>query len=297
MRQLIFLIIIMLVISSFSTVAKTTLDNKISEKIESLNINDDTPIWEIGDYWTYDISAFKIELNQTEQIINLDLTWDSLKLEVKTITTDTYTVDITGKIQGSFSYDIGTGKRLSGNLYFNRFSGNMQVRKSDLAFKKCILKLKSIALLKEHPLSIPISLPIPLTFTLNLENSVPRPLIDFPLFDGKMGLITESSISANITVESIILKILNIITPDIPPGIYFDYSMSIPELFYNATIDNITVKAGTFSAYNIVFYEGFIGSLFYAPTVGNVIKAQTEFSDSDMLNFKFHGELKEYSYS
>jgi hypothetical protein len=163
--------------------------------------------------------------------------------------------------------------------------------------KNANLKLRSIALLNEHPLPIPLPLPIPITITFNFGNSMPRPLIDFPLYDGKMGIITESSMNANITVSSIILKILSILTSSIPAGLSFDYPMSIPQLFYNATVEDITVKAGTFSAYNIVFYEGLLGGIYYAPSVGNMIKAQAEFSIEDMLNFKFYGELEEYSYT
>ena len=112
-----------------------------------------------------------------------------------------------------------------------------------------------------------------------------------------MGILNESLISANIKVQSIVLKILNIINPDIPAEIYIEQGMSTPEVFYNATIEDITVKAGAFSAYKIEFYEGMLGSLYYAPEVGSIIKVEAELDLEEMGYFKFHGELKEYSYS
>jgi len=173
----------------------------------------------------------------------------------------------------------------------------MEVSQSDLAFMSGELKLKSIALLKEHPISLPIPIPMPMTITFNLVNGMPRPFIDFPLFDGKTWFINETSISSDLKVESIVLKILNIFKPDIPPSLNFDYPIDLPQLFYNASIEDVTVKAGTFSAYNIVFVEGLIGSIYYAPVVGNMIKAQAEFSVEDMLSFRFNGELKDYHYT
>lgn len=297
MKRLIVLVILMLAIGSFSTVAKTSIFNPTSEKINSLNVDDDVPIWNVGNYWTYDVESFVLNLIQSEQTFGLNLTWENLKFEVKSITTDSYVIEVTGKISGYLLYDNGAGNRLAGKLYFNRFSGNIQFRKSDISLENVNFKLKSIALLSEHPLPIPLPLPIPMTITFNLGNSMPRALIDFPLFDGKMGIIAETSINANITVSSIILKILSIITSSIPAELNFEYEMNIPQLFYNATIEDITVKAGNFNAYNIVFYEGLLGSMYYAPDVGFLIKAQAEFSIEDMLNFKFYGELKDYKYS
>ncbi|MDH7507159.1 MAG: hypothetical protein QHH15_05170 [Candidatus Thermoplasmatota archaeon] len=297
MKKVILLITIILLIGNLSSVAKTSTYNFTSEKINSLNIDDDVPIWNIGNYWTYDIDTLILDLYQTGQIISLNLTWEDLKLEVKTKTIESYTIDVTGKITGSFLYDNGAGIRLAGKLYYNKFSGNIQIRQSDIALEKGDFKLKSIALLKEHPFPIPIPIPVPITITFNITNNMPRPFIDFPLYNGKMGFINETLVSSKILVESIVLKILNIITSSVPSEINYEYQMNIPELLYNASVENITVKAGTFNAYNIVFYEGLLGSVYYAPLAGNIIKAHAEFTIEDLLNFKFHGELKNYNYS
>jgi len=297
MKKFIVLAIIMIVICSFSTVAKTDIYNQVSEKINSLNMDDDVPTWAVGNYWTYEVDTLTVQFNESGQIINIDLTVKNLKLEVKSKVSDIYVLDVSGKIAGSFLFDDGAGLKISGNLYFTRFSGEINLYQSNLSLQNGNLVLKSIALLRDHPLSIPVPIPIPLTITFNVENNIPRSLIDFPLFDGKMGFVAESFVSANIKVESIVLVILNIFKPDIPPEIYFEYEMALPELIYNATIETITVDPGPFSAYNIAFYEGLLGSIYYAPTVGNMIKALAELNIEDTIYLKFNGELKEYNYS
>jgi hypothetical protein len=296
MKRFIVLAIIMIVICSFSSVAKTDLYNSESEKINSLNMDDYTPIWEVGNYWTYDVDTITVQLNESGYIMNIDLTVNNLKLEVKSKPTDIYVLDVSGKIAGSFLFDDGAGLRISGNLYFTRFSGEINLYQSNLSLQNGNLVIKSIALLKEHPLSIPIPIPMPLTITIDLQNNIPRSFIDFPLFDGKMGIINESFVSTNITAESIVLVILNIFKPDIPPELFFELQMPLPPLLYNASIETITINPGVFSAYNIVYNEGLFGSVYYAPTVGNIIKTIAEFSVEDTAYLKFNCELKEYNY-
>jgi hypothetical protein len=296
MKRFVVLIIAMLMICSFSAIAKTNVYNPISEKINALNMDDDVPTWAVNNYWTYDVDTLTFDIIQEAQIINLNLTVNNLKLKVISTDSDIYTLDVSGKIAGSFLYDDGVSTRLVGNLYFTSFSGIIQVRQSDLALENGKLVIRSIALLKEHPLAIKIPIPIPLTITLNLENNLPRPFIDFPLSDGKMGFVTESLVSANIKVESIVLKILNIFYPDVPPEVNFEQQVDVPELMYNATLENTTVIAGMFESYKIAFYEGLLGSVYYASVPGNLIKAEAELNIEDMINFKFNGELKEFSY-
>ena len=297
MKRFIVLVIIMLVACSFSSVAKTNLYNPETETIYTFNMDDDVPTWQVGNYWTYDVDTLTVQFNESGQLINIDLNVNNLKLEVSSKVSDIYVIDVSGKITGSFLFDDGAGMKFAGNLYFTRFSGEIQLYQSNLSLDSGHLVLKSIALLREHPLSIPIPIPIPLTITVNVDNSMPRPFIDFPLFDGKMGVVAESFVSANIKIESIVLVILNMLKPDIPAEIYFEQSMDVPELLYNATVENVTVYPGTFSAYNIGFFEGLLGAVYYAPTVGNFIKAFAELNLEDSIYFKFNGELKEYNYS
>ena len=299
MKRFIILVIIMLVMCSFSSVAKINIYNQSSEKNDPLKMDDDVPTWQVGNYWTYEVDTLNLSLNESGQIFTINFTMNNLNLEVTSTVTDTYVLDVSGKIEGSFLYDDGAGKRLAGNLYFTSFSGNIVVHQSDLALKNGNLVLRSIALLREHPFlsTLPFPLPIPLTITFNLENNMPRPFIDFPLFDGKMGFIVESLISANIKVESIVLKILNIFIPTVPAELFFEQQINLPEIIYNATVENITVKAGMFSAYKIALYEGLLGSINYAPGVGNIIKTEAEMNLEDSLYFKFYGECKKYSFA
>jgi len=135
-----------------------------------------------------------------------------------------------------------------------------------------------------------------LKISMNVLQTMPRPLIDFPLYDGKINILSDAQISVNIKLESIVLKILHIFKPDIPEEILLDKEIGLPMLPYNATMEQVTVEAGTYDAYNIKFLEGLFGSIYYAPAVGNIIKAEANMEIPDQLLVDFHGELKETNY-
>jgi hypothetical protein len=259
-------------------------------------MDDDVPTWNLGHQWIYDINKFLVQVNASGQFIELSLAVNDLKLEVTSETQTSYGVDISGKISGTFYYDDGAGITLGGSLIFTSLNGILNIRKADLAAQRESIKIRSIALLTNHPLPINIPIPLPLTITIEVVQPTPRPILDFPLVDGKMGLINGSNISANIKVESIVLKILSIINPDIPPEIIFDQEMELPPLLYSATLEEVTVPAGVFDAYNILFYEGLLGSVYYSPAAGSIIKAQALLDIPDMLFLDFEGKLQSTTY-
>ena len=56
------------------------------------------------------------------------------------------------------------------------------------------------------------------------------------------------------------------------------------------------MQAGTFTAYDLAFFEGLLGSMHYAPLAGNIIKAQAEMEIPGELLIRFQGELKETNF-
>jgi len=267
----------------------------ITTEVEKTQIDDDVPIWDDGDAWRYNIGRLFFQLNQSGQFIKLDLSLDNLLADVIGVSATSYKIGISGNIAGIFDYDDASGTTLGGILFMTRVSGDLQIRQADLAAEEATIVIKSIALLLEHPISLPIPIPIPLTITITIIQETPRPLIDFPLYDGKIGVIPETDLITKIKVESIVLRILHAFIPDIPEEIILEQNVTLPMLLYSATEEEITVSGGNYTAYNINFYEGLLGSIFYAPTAGNYVKALADISTPEiMLSIK--GELKETTY-
>jgi hypothetical protein len=261
-------------------------------------MDDEVPIWEVDNSWGYDIDKISFQLNQSGKSLILNLSTDNLlNVKVKTITETSYQLSISGKLEGEFNYKDETGTNIGGLLFFTRItSGNLQIRIADLAAEEVKIIIKTIALVFEHPLFIPVPIPIPLEITISITPDTPRPLIDFPLYNGKIGLISESNLSITITAGSIILQILNFIKPDFPSEINFDQKVALPMLLYNTTEEEVTVGETTYTAYNIGYYLGLIGSIYYAPLAGNIVKAIAEIKTNDII-FELQGELKESTYT
>ena len=293
MKKIASLSLCILFIFSFSSVAQSVINNPLTEKTL---IDDDVPTWKIDDFWGYEINEFLFQANMTGQYIELGLNTDELEISVGSQTATSHQLDISGKLKGDFLYDDGAGIRLGGKLYFTKISGSALIREADLAAESEEIVISTIALLTEHFLEIPIPLPVPLKITIVIEQLTPRPLIDFPLFEGKIGLLPGLSISANITVESIVLKILHLFIPDIPDVISLETVVNIPQILYSASVEEITVEAGNYTAYNIDFYEGLLGSIYYAPDAGSIIKAVASLEIPDELLVRFDGELQSTNY-
>ena len=266
----------------------------ISTETDKITIDDDVPIWEIGDSWRYNIGKLKLQLNNSGQIISLDLSLNDLLIRVDGITTTSYKMSVSGNIGGIFDFDDG-GTSLGGILFITKISGSLQIRQADLAAEQANLVIKSIAILLEHPLILPIPIPFPLTITINIIQDTPRSLIDFPLYNGKEGIISETSLSTSLKIESIVLRILHSFISDVPEEIYFEQIVDLPMLMYSATEEDITVSGKNYTAYNIDFFQGLIGSIYYAPSVGNYLKANTEIKTND-IEIIIKGELTETTY-
>ncbi len=276
----------------------------VALKIETIKqtgittMEDDVPVWEVDDSWGYDIEKISFQLNQSGKSLILNLSTDNiLDIKVKETSETSYQLSVSGKFEGKFSYKDETGTNIGGILFFTRISsGNIQIRKADLAAEEVKITIKSIALILDHPFFIPVPIPIPLEFTIEIIPNTPRPLIDFPLFDGKIGLISESNLSIKITAGSIILRILHFIKSDFPSEISFDQQVAIPMLLYNTTEEEVTVGEMTYNAYNIEYFLGLIGYIYYAPSAGNLVKAAAEIKTDDIM-FELNGEIKETTYT
>ena len=246
MRRLISLIICMLLLFSIHGLAFN-----IKTETENLTIDDDVPTWEKGNFWRYNIGKLHFELNNSGQIVVLDLSLNDLLVTVDGITATTYNMGISGNIGGIFDFDSGNGTTLGGILFISKVSGTLQISQVNLSAEEANIVIRSIALLLEHPLMFNIPIPIPLTITINIVQDTPRPLIDFPLYDGKEGIIPETNLSASIKLESILLKVLHSLLGIFPEEIYMEQNITLPTLMYTANEEVVSTPDGNYTAYNI----------------------------------------------
>ena len=266
-------------------------------QVEMATMDDDVPIWTVDNSWGYDINKISFQLNQSGENLRLDLTSDGiLEIKVKETTATSYILSISGKLDGTFNYDNGAGINLGGTLFFTRVSGDIKIRQADLAAEETKITINTIAIIFDHPLFLPVPIPVPLEIAISFIPDTPRSLIDFPLYDGKLGLISEINLSASIKAGSIVLRILHIIRRNIPSEISFDQQVEIPILLYTATEEQINVGGTTYTAHNIEYYLGLIGSIYYAPLAGNIVKASAGINTADIM-LEFDGELKETTYT
>jgi hypothetical protein len=293
-KKLTIIIFCIILLSSFTVTPKNlSINDNTEEKSETLS-DEDAPIWQNDDYWSYDIDTLEITVIQSGTQIVMDLTIDEFKPIVTSVTQSTYNLDLSGKVRGSFSFDDGSGSNFGGDLIYTKMSGDMQVRKTDLATMSGTIIIKSIAILRENPLSIP--LPLPLTITVSMSHSSPRPFIDFPLYEGKIGTISEAPTNIEIKAESFILRILNIFIPEIPAEIIIPYEFEIPLIPYLIYQENISVQAGTFNTYNAELGLGLVGNSYYSPDAGNIVKLDINLDLPGQYTIKFSSELKKYNF-
>ena len=292
MKKLVGLIICILIISCFSVGGQRISTNSIKQTPKVNTFDDDVPSWQVDDEWIYELENINFEVISSGATISLHAAMKNLILKITKISGSSYELEVSGDIKGDFSYDLGEGTRIAGELSKTTISGSIKINIATLAFEEASLVIDTKMILREYPLPINIPIRIPFTITVSVVHDTPRPVIEFPLFDGKSGTITEAYVSISIKVESIILKLINIFVPDIPSEINYEMGSFLPSLFYEAVIEQITVLAGTFSAYHIGFLQGAIGAVYYAPERENIIKIEMNLELEDQLIIQVSGELK-----
>lgn len=292
MKKLVGLIVCFLVISCFSVGGQRIYTDSIKQTPNVNTLDDDVPSWQVGDEWIYELNNINFEVISPDATISLHAAMKNLILKVSTISGSSYVLEVTGDIKGDFSYDLGNGTRIAGELTKTTISGSIKINIATLSFEEASLVIDTKMILREYPLPINIPIRIPFTITVSVVHDTPRPVIEFPLFDGKSGTITEAYVTISIKVESIILKLINIFVPDIPSEINYETGTFLPSLFYEAIMEQVTVLAGTFSAYHIGFLQGAIGAVYYAPERENIIKIEMNLEIQDELIIGVSGELK-----
>jgi hypothetical protein len=266
MKGIIFGIIVSLLLLA-STISTAQQHTQPSTPVAPLD--DDAPEWQVGNSWTYTVNNLTINYNVSGQKVLVNGRIDDFTWTVTDISGSTYyTVNFTGKLTASYDLKISS---VSGNIQlkgtfkktFTRLKGTILFTKSDLQVHDVTMEVKGLTVATIGPLKIPL----PLLFKVTAHGgfSDDFPLLDFPLTSNKYWSLP----NIDITMQANAGGILGII--QFPISFTTQYSWT-PFAFHCQDKRDVTVPAGTFSAYKISSLLGDYFEYYYAPDVGNIIK-------------------------
>lgn len=250
-------------------------------------LDDEVPEWHVGDSWTYTIDSIIIDYNQGGQKIFMEGSIADFNWKVSDTSGDYYTVAVSGKL--TVTYDILLSSQtktlhLVGEFkpLMTRLTGTLQFTKSDLDLNDVSIQLKGITKAKIN--SLPFAFPIPFKLVAEGDLNVDLPLFDFPLHGLKFWNLPDLTI----TMISTFGGLFGIIQIPFTVGVHYYWT---PFAFMCSDKSDITVQAGTFSAYKISSLIGEYFEYYYASSEGNIVKV-----DAVLPNGEVHGQLKSTNY-
>lgn len=283
-KTLTFIIISIIFLSTFSA-ASSGLNNL--EKNKTTNSDDPVPTWNVGNSWTYTINNFIIDYQYENLKLYMTGRIDEFKWSVIDTSGTDYKVSLTGKITAN-SYEINLPfasrvLHITGSIkpLLTSLTGTIVLTKSDLELKDASASIQGITAAKIYP--IPVSLPIPYKIVMDGDLSTLFPLFDFPLYVDKFWSLPSIDITSKLNIGGL-FRIFKY-----PITFKTSYSWT-PFAFHCKPKVDVTVQAGTFSAYEITSTFFDIFKYYYAPSVGNLVKI-----DAVLTHGQIHGELKSYS--
>lgn len=276
------------------------------------SLSADVPVWHVGDFWTYKVNNVSVNFEEDNQTIDLTLSVDQLPLTVASISGDSYTLSFSTKASGHglINIDAGDGP-INMTIDFTnvKISGNVMIDKTMLGIKSIDANLKGLFkldIIQQPYFNFSLHhIPIPITMNMTIDSNSSVSVLAFPMNIGISWNVSASDFTINGKIHSIWLNIIHFantiadffgkpfLSPqidallpvidikDVLTTIGIGNVFSIPEapgIFNCLNTENITVPAGTFNAYNISIADG-IGSIFYAPVAGNVVKIGGNFHD------------------
>jgi hypothetical protein len=277
------LIIFMLVIPSCIVSA---------ERIETINspmyLDDDVPIWNVGNSWTYQISEFSIDYTYEDLNIVMNGQIEDFKWTVSEVTSTSYIVDVEGKVSATFEGALpfgGSILNVNGDIESNRnkINGKIVFTKTNLEIEDFNAEIKGLAKVQIQP--IPFKLPLPVKITADADLSTVFPLFSFPLKNPKIWNLPE----IDITMKTSFGGIFGIIKIPLTFNTYYPFTPFAFSILGDMV--TVTVPAGNYDAWRIKSTIGSFFEYYYAPSVGNLIKI-----DVNMPNGGIKGELVNKNY-
>jgi hypothetical protein len=255
---------------------------------QTTSFDDTVPEWKIGDTWVYTTDSVLINYDDQGQKVFIDGKIDDFTWTVSdTSNPSYYTVTFTGKLTANYDFIFST---TSGALHLTgtfknplvRLKGTFVFTKDSLQIHEVYAEIKGLTMVKIAPLKF--SLPLPFKLTTDAGLSVDFPLLDFPLSSFKFWSLP----TIDITLQTRIGGLFGIIGFPITFHVLYTWT---PLAFYCQDKRDVTVAAGTFSAYKITSTIGEFLEYYYAPEVGNIIKI-----NATLPNGAVSAELKSTTY-
>ena len=252
-------------------------------------LDDNVPVWQVGNSWTYTVSNLTINYNVSGQKILVygtinDFTWTVTDTSDSTY----YKVNFTGKLTASYDLKVSS---ISGNMQVKgtfkptrtHLKGTILFTKSDLKIHSVTAEIKGLSAAIIAPLKIKLPIPFKLTAQSGLSDDFP--LLDFPLSSNKYWSMPNLEINMVANAGGI----LGFFSFPITFGTEYYWT---PFAFHCQDKRDVTVPAGTYSAYKISSIFGEYFDYYYAPDVGNLIKI-----DATLQNGAISAELVASNYS
>jgi hypothetical protein len=299
-----------------SVVLAVPSENMKTSTVETRHVSPsstDVPVWHVGDFWTYKVDNISVNYQQNNQTIYLSLSIDQLPLTVDSASGDAYTLSFSTKASGHGIIEV-VSEQGPINMIVDftnvKLSGSVMIEKTQLGIQSIDATLQGLFrlnIIKQPFVPFQIHhLPIPITMHVIIDCSSPISILAFPMDTGMTYGLQATNLTINGEVHSIwlniihfantvmgffgkaflseeidaLLPVLNIKDALTTFGLSNVFSVpEVPEIFTtSSTMEPLSVPAGTYNVYNISIAEG-IGSIFYAPAAGNVVKISGNFQD------------------
>ncbi|KYK21528.1 hypothetical protein AYK24_08935 [Thermoplasmatales archaeon SG8-52-4] len=222
------IIIVLMMMTSILAVAKNTDYKEINNVTQKINLllfdEDDVPIWNEGDKWSYKLDSISIDFNDEDFYFYLEARSDNLNIKVIEVNEESYVINIYTPIDGYFRFvtaienvgPINVTGEFKDALQSSSIGGTITFNKTDLAIKQANIIINGRVLLKfieipYYPFNLTPPLPIPIMVNLDIKLGNYIPIIDFPINTTKFWGIPSTNFTLAGTIESIWLDIISAI--------------------------------------------------------------------------------------
>ena len=275
-KNIIGIFIVMLLIGSAIPVFGAIEQNLEIENMRISSFNDEVPVWEIGDSWTFNESINSFGYLEDGTLFYVWYLNCTCIYTVIDDTGDTYTLEmISENNEGIFNW--GEFYKLKFTPFY-RVTQEIEYRKEDLAILSISTQEKGLVIWSFGNIGIPI----PAYFSDVWEKSFTPgyEYIPFPLTEGKTGTLPSVMQTGHETI-SLYFGLLKLAD--------YDFSFETPAKDYICELSSISIPAGNFDAFNISTDEGSeqnYSYVYYVPEVGFYAKYSShyEWFEKPVLN-------------
>jgi len=290
-KLLICITLVFITLTSATNAINLNLKKNSNNNLKICSIEDDVPVWKIGETWTFIVNT----IDQISPSGHLQISIGDLPLKVTADTGLSYNVEFKANFNGFYETPQEQDPYIKAIFKNSKIEGDISFRKTDLGIEEINIKLSGGLGFNIDSSSLPFpipSIPLPYTININLEFDNGLALYDFPLDINKIWNLAQTNLIINGNMHSLWLYLINFMNkiyqfldPEIAsllPVIDIKEALeqimgsniiSFPEMpgfFVCLNKETRTVAAGSFQAYNISLLG--VGNIYYAPEIGNFIE-------------------------